>query len=89
MLDLNKLEQKLDKALEEETNESLTKWISIQRLKSYLNNSITEPETIFKAKFSFDYDYYFHNKFVNYNPNKIINSEQKVVKPNQGYDLAA
>lgn len=33
MLNLQLLEQKLDKALAEETNESLTKWISNNRIK--------------------------------------------------------
>ena len=37
MLDLNKLEQKLDKALENETTESLTDWIMKRKAKALSN----------------------------------------------------
>ena len=36
MLDLKKLEEKLDKALANETSESLTSWLQEKRLRTYL-----------------------------------------------------
>lgn len=59
MLDLKKLEEKLDKALANETSESLTNWLQEKRLRSYLqslgegiivNASSYCSETIFQSK---------------------------------------
>lgn len=38
MLDLKKLEEKLDKALANETSESLTNWLQEKRLRTYLQS---------------------------------------------------
>ncbi|MDI9311129.1 MAG: hypothetical protein QM535_13010 [Limnohabitans sp.] len=38
MLDLKKLEEMLDKALANETSESLTKWLQEKRLRTYLQS---------------------------------------------------
>lgn len=38
MLDLKKLEEKLDKALANETNESLANWLQEKRLSTYLQS---------------------------------------------------
>ena len=38
MLDLKKLEEKLDKALANETSESLTSWLQEKRLRTYLQS---------------------------------------------------
>ena len=45
MLDLNKLEQKLDKALENETTESLTDWIMKRKAKA-LSNFVGEKPAL-------------------------------------------
>ena len=38
MLDLKKLEEKLDKSLADETSESLTNWLQEKRLRTYLQS---------------------------------------------------
>ncbi len=45
MLDLKKLEEKLDKALANETSESLTNWLQEKRLRTYLQ-SLGEGEFV-------------------------------------------
>lgn len=81
MLDLKLLEEKLDAALEKETNASLTEWLGSKRLQSYLNKVLSDSRTISKQKVSFEISTYFNDI--------IVNEEKKVVKSNMGYDLAA
>lgn len=59
MLDLKKLEEKLDKVLANETSESLTNWLQEKRLRSYFQSlgegmlvkaSYYCSETIIKSK---------------------------------------
>lgn len=59
MLDLKKLEEKLDKALATETNESLTSWLQEKRLRTYLQSlgegsfvdiSSTNSNTVLKTQ---------------------------------------
>ena len=68
MLDLKKLEERLDKALANETAESLTKWLQEKRLRTYLqslgegtfsdtystcSNTVLKTQTVnFKIQFS-------------------------------------
>jgi hypothetical protein len=81
MLDLKKLAEKLDKALANETNESLTNWLQEKRLKAFLqslgagdfenipqisnNNQITKGIST-----SFEVDYCY----IPYNQNYLIAS---------------
>jgi hypothetical protein len=67
MLDLKKLEEKLDKALANETTESLTNWLQEKRLRTYLQSlgegtfeNIIQPcnDTVLKSnKHSFEIHY--------------------------------
>ncbi|TYK39907.1 hypothetical protein ACTMKN_04920 [Bacteroides pyogenes] len=56
MLDLNRLEQKLDEALEKETVESLTDWIMKKRAQSFSSfvcgTHDYTPMTVFSSEFS-------------------------------------
>ena len=51
MLNLNKLEEKLDQALANETEESLTTWLLNKRVKSYLGEGFIESQESLSCQF--------------------------------------
>ncbi len=55
MIDLGELERRLDKALAQETSESLTEWLMTQRnpsLKNFLGKGSVEPMTACPHRFN-------------------------------------
>lgn len=67
MLDLKKLEEKLDKALANETSESLTSWLQEKRLRSYLQtlgegtfvNNLSTNSSTFQKSYAVSFDIQF------------------------------
>ncbi|WP_115460902.1 hypothetical protein [Winogradskyella aurantiaca] len=76
MLDLRKLEEKLDKALSLETEESLTNWLKEKRLKKFLSSfgegelcQISNEESIkVTVSNSFNFEIEVNSFDTSYNP---------------------
>lgn len=81
MLDLKKLQSKIDKALNEETNESLTKWLDKKRNKDKILSSQLER---FHQKANFEefvekvINKYDSNEYVNRWLNRRIEPQEKL-----------